>query len=160
MIFFGLFHWGFCENEITEISSRGVFFQAYCWLHIPLDFLHFGSWPFNLLIFFKKVFKLFWKKTLRKWNLLCIWLKTKITKQIVLLLKFCVKKAVPTWLTWLFVSISIKKTLEHFFLGFRNEVCCSLFNSLDFLSQYQQSFWYLLFLFIAYTAIDWNKVKK
>ena len=44
------------------MSSKGVFFQETCWLHILLYFLHFGSWPFNLLILSMKVFKLFWKK--------------------------------------------------------------------------------------------------
>ena len=131
-----------------------------CWLHIPLYFLHFGSGPFNLLLFWMKVFKLFWGKTSWKWKRFCIWLKTELGNYIFLLLKFCLKNTVPTWLTWLFVSIFIKKTLEHFFFFFWNEVCCNLLKSFDFFSQCQQSFWYHLFLFIQYIAIDWNKIKK
>ena len=136
------------------MSSRVLFFEETCWLHILLYFLHFGSRPFNLLIFLMKVWKLFLEKISRNWNLLCIWLKTKIIKQIVLLLKFYAKITVPIWLTWLFVSIFKKKIVENFFLGLRNEVCCNLFKSFDFFPQCQQSFWYLLFLFIAYIVID------
>ena len=114
------------------MSSKGVFFQEKRWLHILLYFLHFGSWPFNLLIFSMKVLKLFWEKTSWKWKLLCIWLKTKLAKPVLLLLKFCVKNAIPTWLTQQFVWIFIKKTLGHFFLSFWNEICYKLFNFLYF----------------------------
>ena len=142
------------------MSSREVFFQEMCWFHIPLYFLHFGSCPFNLLIFLIKVLKIFWGKTLWKWKWLCIWLKTKLGNYIFLLLKFCLKNTVPTLLKWLFLSTFIKKALEHFYLFFWNEVCCDLFKYLDFFSQCQQSFWYLLFLFIPYIAIDSNEIKK
>ena len=142
------------------MALRGVYFHGTCWLHTPLYFLNFPSRPFNLLIFSINVFKLFWEKTSWKWNLLCIWLKIKLAKQIFLLLKSCVKNTSATSLTSLFVSIFIKKTLEHFLLGFWNEGCCNLFNSLDFFSQCQKSFRYLLFLFIAYFALALNKIKK
>ena len=142
------------------MSSREVFFLKTCWLHIPLYFLHFGSRPYNLSFFQIKVLKVFWKETSWKWNLLCIWLETELREQIFLLLKLCVKYNASPYLTWIFVSIFIKKTMEHVFLGFWNEVCCNYFNSLDFFSQFQQSFWYLLFLFLAYIAIDSNKIKK
>ena len=104
------------------MSSRGVFFQEMCWFHIPLYFLHFGSRPFNLLIFLMKVLKLFWGKTLSKWKWLCIWLKTKLGNYIFLLLKFCVRTTVPTWLTWLFVSIFIKKlwNTSFYFFGMKS----------------------------------------
>ena len=110
------------------MSLRGVLFQETCRLHIPLYFLHFGSWPFYLLIFSLKVLKLFWEKTSWKWKLLCIWLKTKLANPVLLFLKLCVKNALSTWLTRQFVWIFIKKTLEHFFLSFWNEICCNLFN--------------------------------
>ena len=104
------------------MSSRGVFFQEMCWFHIPLYFLHFGSRPFNLLIFLMKVLKLFWGKTLWKWKWLCIWLKTKLGNYIFLLLKFCVRTTVPTWLTWLFVSIFIKElwNTSFYFFGMKS----------------------------------------
>ena len=104
------------------MSSRGVFFQEMYWFHIPLYFLHFGSRPFNLLIFLMKVLKLFWGKTFSKWKWLCIWLKTKLGNYIFLLLKFCVRATVPTWLTWLFVSIFIKKlwNTSFYFFGMKS----------------------------------------
>ena len=142
------------------MSSREVFFLKTSWLHIKLYFLHFGSRPYNLSFFPIKVLKVFWQETSWKWNLLCIWLETKLRKQIFLLLKPCVKYTVSPYLTWLFFSNFIKKTMEHFFLGFWNEIFCNYFNFVDFFSQLQQSFWYLLFPFLAYIAIDSNKRKK
>ena len=135
------------------MSSRVVFFQETCWLNIPLYFLHFGSRPFNLLFLQIKVLKLFLEKTSWKWKLLCIWLETKIGEEIVLLVKLCLKNTVSPWLTWLFVYIFIKKTLEHFFLGFANEVFCKLFNCFNFFSQYPIS------LYSIYD-IDLKKIKK
>ena len=49
-----------------------------------------------------------------------------------------------------YMTLSLTKTLEHFFLFFWNDVCCKILNSLDFFSQCQQSSWYLLFLFMPY----------
>ena len=141
------------------MSSSELFFQEMCWFHIPQYFLYFDSRTFNVLLFLIKVFKLVWGKTSQKSKWLCILLKTKLRNYIFLLLKFYVKNTVPTWLTWLFVSIFIKKALEHFFLLFSNEVCCNLFKPLDFFSKCQQYFWYHLFLFITYIPIDSNKIK-
>ena len=148
-----LLYWGFVKNKITQMSSRGLFVLESCWLHIPLYFLHFGSRPFNLLFFQIKVWKSFWKETSWKWNLLCIWLETKLGEQIFLLLKLCVKYTVSPWFTWLFVSIFIKKHMEHLFLGFQEEVWWKPFNSLKFFYQYYTS------LYSMY-AIDLNKIKK
>ena len=66
----------------------------------------FSSWPFNLLIFLMKVFKLFWENNSWKSKLLHIWVKTKTAKQIVVSLNFCVKNSLPTWLVRLVFEFS------------------------------------------------------
>ena len=149
--------WGFFNNKLTDMSCRGLFFQEIFWLIIPLYSLYFLGRSFNYLIFLMKVFKLVWGKTSRKWEWLCILLKTKLGNYIFLLLKFYVKYTDTTSLTRLFLSIFLKKALEHVFLLFWNEV---FLKCLDFFSQCQQSFWYHLFLFITYIAVDSNKIKK
>ena len=124
------------------------------WLKVTLYAEHFSSRTFNILIFLMKVLKIFWEKTLWKWKLLCIWLGNKTVKQIVLLLKFCVKRILFTWMTCLFKRNLRIKTVEHFFWSFLNE---------NFFPQCQQSFWsrlYLPFLFSADIGSDFNQIKK
>ena len=140
--------------------SRELFFQEMCWLNMPLYFLHFLGRPFNYLIFLMKVFKLFWGKTSWKWKWLCILIRNLTRKLYFSITKNLRKNTFHTWLIWLFFPIFIKKFVEDFFSFFWNEVSYNLFKSLDFFPQCQQYFRYHLFLFIAYIAIDSNKMKK
>ena len=85
----------------------------------------------NISIFSMKILKLFWENASWKRNFLCIWLKTKIARKIVLLRNFRVKNSLATWLTKLSLLNLIKKAFKYLFLVFLKETYNNHFNSLD-----------------------------
>ena len=149
------------------MSSRGVFFQETCWLHIPLYFLHFGSWPFNLLIFSMKVLILFWDfeemKDFVKMKVIVYLIENQTSKASSPVTKILCKKC-SAYLAYATVCLNFHKkdsgTLLFKFLEW-NPLQSFEFSWLFF----SMSTTCLIrrvssFLFIAYIVIDLSKIKK